>query len=232
MTGGAYKGQILTVLSGHTDLRLGVGVAGLKTVADGDGGRVTGVRLDDGTLLPADLVVVGVGARPATGWLEGAGVPLHDGDRGVLCSATLSTGVPDVWAAGDVAHVALPLLDGDPLRQEHWTSAAEQGAAAARHALDPDAARPLETIPYFWSDWYGHRLQLVGSPRGDEARVVDPGGADGAGFVALYRRSGRVVGAFTIDRPRDVMKLRRRVAARGDWDEAVEYAASLAPVGG
>lgn len=203
-----------------TDLRLGQSVSGVEA----HGGRVAGVRLATGELLRADLVVVGTGVAPATGWLEGSDVPLHEADRGVLCDATLWAGVPGVYAAGDVAHVPNPLYDDDVMRLEHWTNAAEQGAAAARHLLDPTAAVPLAPVPYFWSDWYGHRVQFVGTPRAEEVRVVVPAGR---GFVALYRRGDRVVGALTVDRPRDVMKLRRRIADRGAWDEVVAFAGAL-----
>lgn len=213
-----------------TDLRLGVGVAGLETEpATGAGRRVRAVRLDDGTVLPADLVVLGIGVRPATGWLEGSGVPLHPDDRGVVVDATLATGVPGVYAAGDVAHVANPLYDNEHHRLEHWTNAADHGGAAARHLLDPAAAQPVETVPYFWSDWYGHRLQFVGTPRADEVRVVADDRESDGGFVALYRRADRVVGALVLDRPRDVMKLRRRIADRGPWDEAVEHVTTTPP---
>ncbi|WP_447644029.1 NAD(P)/FAD-dependent oxidoreductase [Nocardioides zeae] len=208
-----------------TDLRLGVGVAGLDEERDGDGPRrVRAVRLTDGTTLPADLVVLGIGVRPATAWLEDSGVALHEGDRGVLVDATMATNVPGVWAAGDVAHVENPLFDGEQHRLEHWTNAADHGAAAARHALDPAAAEPVVTVPYFWSDWYGHRLQFVGTPRADEARVVVDELSTGGGLVVLYRRADRVVGAFVVDLPRVVMKLRRRVLDRGPWDEAVAFA--------
>ena len=115
---------------------------------------MSAVRLTTGELLAADLVVVGIGVTPATGWLEGSGLTLHERDRGVVCDATLATGAPGVYAAGDVAHVPNPLFDDDLMRLEHWTNAAEQGAAAARHAVDPSAARPLGSVPYFWSDWY------------------------------------------------------------------------------
>jgi NADPH-dependent 2,4-dienoyl-CoA reductase/sulfur reductase-like enzyme len=187
--------------------RLGAGV---------DGVVAGGVRLAGGEVLPADLVVAGIGAAPATGWLEGSGVPLHPRDRGVVCDATLAVGPPGVYAAGDVAHVANPLFDGDPMRLEHWTSAAEQGAAAARHALDPASARPVATVPYFWSDWYGHRIQFVGTPHADEVVTT--------GDVTLYRRGDRIAGALTVDRPREIMKYRRRIAARGRWAEALDFA--------
>ncbi|SFW75943.1 NAD(P)/FAD-dependent oxidoreductase [Amycolatopsis australiensis] len=190
-----------------TELRLATEVTGVG----GDG-----VRLAGGEILPADLVVAGIGAVPATGWLEGSGLPLHERDRGVVCDATLAAGPPGVYAAGDVAHVPHPLFDGEPMRLEHWTNAAEQGAAAARHALDPAAARPAESVPYFWSDWYGHRIQFVGTPRADEVVAADG--------VTLYRRGDRVAGALTVDRPREIMKYRRRIAARAPWAEALAFA--------
>jgi len=211
-----------------TDLRLGAAVAGIESA----GGRVRGVRLVSGEILPADLVVQGVGVAPSTGWLADSALVLHEHDRGVVCDATLWAGAPGVYAAGDVAHAPNPLFDHDLMRLEHWTNAAEQGAAAARHALDPAAARPLSPVPFFWSDWYEHRIQFVGTPRADEVVVASP---PEAGFVALYRRGDRLVGALTIDRPRDIMKLRRRIAERGDVAEAVAFVdggAVSATVGG
>ncbi|HEY3464370.1 MAG TPA: FAD-dependent oxidoreductase [Amycolatopsis sp.] len=206
---GATAGAELAALhhEAGTELRLGTEVAGI-----GD----DGVRLSTGEVLAADLVVAGIGAVPATGWLEGSGLTLHERDGGVVCDATLAAGPPGVYAAGDVAHVANPLFDGEPMRLEHWTNAAEQGAAAVRHALDPASARALVAVPYFWSDWYGHRIQFVGTPHADE--VVS---ADG---VTLYRRGDRIAGALTVDRPREIMKYRRRIAARAAWGEALAFA--------
>ncbi|AUI59297.1 NAD(P)/FAD-dependent oxidoreductase [Amycolatopsis sp. BJA-103] len=204
-----------------TELRLSTKVTGLET----DNGAVTGVRLATGEVLPADLVVAGIGVVPATGWLAGSGVPLHELDGGVVCDATLATGVPGVYAAGDVAHAENPLFDGDLMRLEHWTNAAEQGAAAARHALSPESARALAPVPYFWSDWYDHRIQFVGTPRADEVVTAVP--ASG-GFTALYRRGDRIVGALTVDRPHEIMKYRRHVAGRTPWAEALAFAAGTA----
>jgi NADPH-dependent 2,4-dienoyl-CoA reductase/sulfur reductase-like enzyme len=216
---GPEPGQLCSDLhrTAGTDLRLGVGVSALESV----GGQVTGVVLDDGSVIPADLVVVGIGVRPATEWLEGSGVALHPGDRGVLCTPTLATSVPGVWAAGDVALFPNAAFDGDLMRLEHWTNAAEQGALAARNAVTAEEPEILEAIPYFWSDWYGHRIQFVGTPSADEVLVVGP---RGPGAIALYRRGHQLVGALAIDRPRDIMKFRRRLLQPGGWDGAVEDA--------
>ncbi|OXM47138.1 NAD(P)/FAD-dependent oxidoreductase [Amycolatopsis alba] len=217
---GAEAGAVCASLhwEAGTELRLSAKVTGLES----DGGAVTGVRLATGEVLPADLVVAGIGVTPATGWLAGSGIPLHESDGGVVCDATLSTGVPGVYAAGDVAHAENPLFDGELMRLEHWTNAAEQGAAAARHALAPETARALAPVPYFWSDWYEHRIQFVGTPRADE--VVAVPASDG--FTALYRRGDRIVGALTIDRPREIMKYRRHIAGRAPWPEALAFAAA------
>ena len=200
-----------------TDLRLGRTVKGIES----NHGAVTGVRLDDGTVLSADLVVAGIGVTPATTWLGDSGLPLHEHDGGVLCDSTLWAGAPGVYAAGDVAHAVNPLFDDDLMRLEHWTTAAEQAAVAARHALDPAAATPHAPVPYFWSDWYGHRIQFAGTARADEVRVISPAQQ---GLLALYRRGDRLAGALTVDRPGDIMKFRRRIAGRDDWAEALAFA--------
>lgn len=200
-----------------TALHLGAGAAGLMT----DQGQVTGVQLDDGTELPADLVVTGIGVQPATAWLRDSGLPLHPRDRGLQCEPTLWAGAPGVYGAGDVAHAVNPLFDHDLMRPEHWTTAAEQAAVAARHTLNPAAATPHTPVPYFWSDWYGHRLQFTGTAQADEVHVTS---SDDKGLLALYRRSNRLVGALTVDHPGAIMKFRRRIAERGDWDEALTFA--------
>lgn len=123
-----------------TDLRCGETVDGLES----SGGAVTGVRLGSGEVVPADLVVVGIGVSPCTGWLEGSGIELNERDRGVVAAATLRA-ADGVYAAGDVVHFPNHLFDGEVMRLEHWTTAAEQGAVAARNALDPANVTELGT---------------------------------------------------------------------------------------
>jgi NADPH-dependent 2,4-dienoyl-CoA reductase/sulfur reductase-like enzyme len=202
-----------------TDLRCGVKVTGLE----GTDGRVSGVSLDDGSMIPADLVVVGTGVAPNTGWLAGSGVTLHERDQGIVCDATLHTGLDGVYAAGDVAHFPHPLFDDTVMRLEHWTNAAEQGALAAKNALKPEEPKPAAGIPYFWSDWYGSRIQFVGVPQAEEIRVVSEELGEEK-FLALYRRGDRITGCITIDRPSQVMKFRRMIAQSKTWDEALEFA--------
>lgn len=201
-----------------TVLRCGVGLEAVE----GDS-RVRRVRLTNGTSLAADLVIVGIGGEPATAWLEGSGLQL---DNGVVCDETLNAGVDDVYAAGDVVRWTNPAFD-QQMRLEHWTTAAEQGAAAARNALTPSEATPFGTVPYFWSDWYGQRLQFVGLPAADEVQVV-LGDADSETFLALYRRGDRVTGALGLDQRKLVMRLRGMIAAGATWDEAIGLVAAAA----
>jgi NADPH-dependent 2,4-dienoyl-CoA reductase/sulfur reductase-like enzyme len=202
-----------------TDLRCGVKVTGLV----GSDGKVTGVSLDDGTTVAADLVVVGTGVAPCTEWLAESGVRRHERDRGIVCDQTLSTGLAGVYAAGDVAHFPHPLFDDTLMRLEHWTNAAEQGALAAKNALNPAEAKPAVGVPYFWSDWYGSRIQFVGIPAADEIRVISEELGEEK-FLALYRRGDRITGTITINRPAQVMKYRRMIAQSKSWAEALEFA--------
>ncbi|MER5538887.1 NAD(P)/FAD-dependent oxidoreductase [Streptomyces mirabilis] len=200
-----------------TDLRCGLSV----TALEGEG-RVERVRLSDGSVLDADLVVVGTGAVPATDWLEGSGLTL---DNGVVCDEMLHAGAEGVYAAGDVARWHNPVFDRS-MRLEHWTSAAEQGALAARNALNPQAARGYATVPYFWSDQYDTRIQFVGVPDADEITVVEGDIERDRLWVALYRAGDRLVGALAVNRPTEIMKYRGLVARHATWVEGLTFARS------
>lgn len=198
-----------------TSLRCGVGVSAIE----GDG-RVERVVLADGSTIEADLVVVGIGVIPSVDWLAGSGLLL---DNGIVCDENLWTGVPGVYAAGDVASWFNPTL-GERQRMENWTAAAEQGAAAARNALDPENAKPYGTVPYFWSDWYDVRIQFVGSPDADEVRLVDGDPGSGGRWVALYRRGDRLIGALTVNGQTEIMKYRVQIMKGGSWEDALAFA--------
>jgi NADPH-dependent 2,4-dienoyl-CoA reductase/sulfur reductase-like enzyme len=199
------------------DLRTGVAVAAL-----GDGG----VRLADGELVEADEVLVAVGSVPNTEWLEGSGLNVLDG---VLCDE-FSAAAPNVYAAGDVARWHNPLF-GVPMRIEHRTNAAEQGMAAARNLLHPEARKPFAPVPYFWSDQYDLRIQAYGYLRGhDEVAVVD-GDLDERRFLVAYRTGDRVVGALAVGMPpKALRRWRQAIAAGAGWDDVVS--APPAEVGG
>jgi len=182
--------------------------------------QVNGVRLVDGQVVPADVVIVGIGAVPATGWLSGSGVALEPADGGIVCDEFLRTSVADVYAAGDVAYWPNAIMDRR-MRLENWTGAAEQGTRAAINALVSDRATPFETVPYFWSDWYGSRIQFAGSALADRVEIVT-GSAEDAQFVALYSTGTRLVGAATLNQSAKIMKLRRLIQRRSSLDDAVQ----------
>lgn len=206
-------------------LRCGVQVASLE----GEGGQVTGVRLGDGSLVASDVVVVGIGVAPNTQWLVGSGLTIGDG---IVCDATLSAGVPGVYAAGDCArwpNAAFAGFDDQEMRVEHWTNAAEQGAAAARNLLlvaGGGEAEPFTSVPFFWSDQFDSRIQFVGRAHGDDEVHVFAGSTDGA-FAALYGYQGRLRGVLGVSMPRMVMPFRALLAANATWAEALAKAASL-----
>lgn len=208
---GSEMGAVLGSLLGRRGIALRCGAL-VEELQGTD--RIESVRLADGTVLPADLVVVGIGADPATDWLAGSGLELDDG---VVCDRHLRTSAPGVYAAGDVARWFHPVLDRT-VRLEHWTTAAEQGALAARNAVDPVTDTECCTVPYFWSDWGEHRIQFVGDPQADEVRVV-LGDAGSDSFLALYRRDERVIGALGLNQRRAVMRLRTAIARRATWTE-------------
>jgi 3-phenylpropionate/trans-cinnamate dioxygenase ferredoxin reductase component len=191
----------------HTDhgvaLLRGTGVAGLV----GDS-RVTGVRLMDGRVLPADVVVVGVGVRPATDWLASSGVQVDDG---VVCDVGCATSVPNVVAVGDVARCPNPFT-GRHARIEHWSSAAEQGKTAARTLLSGTSVPAPLSAPYFWSDQYQVRIQLAGHVApGAEPQVVE-GDIDSRSFAAVYQREGAPVAVLAMNQPKLFNRLRRTLA--------------------
>ena len=214
------------------DLRCGVGVAGIE----GDGTRVTGVRLVDGTMIASDVVVVGVGVSPATQWLASSGLQLGDG---IICDATLQTSAPGIYAAGDCArwpNGVFTGFDDEEMRIEHWTNAAEQGAAVARNLLAVargEAATPYESVPFFWSDQFDSRIQFVGRAHGDDDIHVfagEPYQVNGSGnFAALYGFGGRLRGVLGVNMPKLVMPFRALLAAKATWSEALEKAKAIAP---
>ncbi|MGY1644301.1 NAD(P)/FAD-dependent oxidoreductase [Geodermatophilus sp. SYSU D00703] len=200
---GADMGAVCAGL--HTDhgarLLVGTGVAGLVGT-----GRVEAVDLTDGTRLPADVVVVGIGAVPNTEWLADSGVALGNG---VLTDARGATNVPGVVAVGDCA-AAWSAAAERHVRIEHWTSALEQPATAVATLLG--AGEPAPTpVPYFWSDQYGARIQFAGSRReGDVARVVEGDCADRS-FLVVYERDGQPVAVLGMNQPRLFTRWRRQL---------------------
>lgn len=207
------------------DLRLGVGIERIDTVDDGSGPRVVGVVLTDGSSVPCEVLVVGIGVSVNTDWLDGSGLTLDDG---VVCDATLSA-APGVVACGDIARYPSARF-GTMLRVEHWETAIAGGEAAGRRILaELRGEQPVtfDPVPWFWSDQYDRKLQLAGRPApGDRCEIVH-GSTEEFRFVALYGRGEQLVGVFGMNRPRHVVQLRALLEQGATFDEAVERAASL-----
>ena len=173
------------------DLRLGVGVEGLE-----GGERVQRVVLSDGTAVEADVVVIGVGVRPNTEWLEGSGLTLDDG---VVCDSTCLA-APGVVAAGDVARWFNTTF-GEVMRVEHWENAQAQGDHAARRLLADLAGANAEDyapVPWFWSDQYDVKLQIAGFNLGYDETVMRPGTRQGSVSIWYYRE-GRLIAVDAIN---------------------------------
>lgn len=185
--------------------------------------RIEGLVLDDGTQIACDAVVVGIGMKPSVSWLEGSGVEVEDGVR---CDEALSTSVPGIVAAGDVASWYNPLFE-ERMRIEHWTNAVEQ----ARHAVGtllapPGEASPFESVPMFWSDQFDLKIQGVGRPKPTDELIVTGGPAASERLIALYARAGRLVGAIAFNQAPKLVELRRLIGNRGGLDEALKIAES------
>ncbi len=196
--------------------------AGGELVGDSAGGRrVTGVALTDGRALPADIVVVGIGAVPNTGWLAGSPLAVRDG---VLCDDGCVTSLPQVVAVGDVARVG-------GVRAEHRTSATAQPRIAVRNLLSGRTVEHARPLPYFWSDQYGSRIQFAGRRRkGDTVRIVEGSPQEGR-FLAHYECDGVTTAALAVDMPRPFTRVRRELARADGLTTAVAGAESTVGVG-
>lgn len=204
---GETMGGVVSGLHMDHGVRLlcGVGVKGLSGER-----RVDAVLLEDGRSIPADIVVVGVGASPCVDWLAGSGVEL---DNGVKCGADGRTSLAGVVAVGDCANWYDPRAGGHR-RVEHWTGARERPDAAvaallAGGAVEPGVPRP----PYFWSDQYGVKIQFAGHAAGADSVTVEEGTTDDRNVLAVYRRGGQPVAVLGMNQPRLFMRWRKQLAA-------------------
>jgi len=202
----------------HTEhgvrLRLGVGVTGLV----GEDGRVTGVRLDTGEVLPADVAVVAIGASPATQWLVSSGLRL---DNGVVCDSRCRA-ADGIYAVGDVARWHHERL-GRLIRLENRTNVTEQASAVAGVILGED--HPYVPVPYFWTDQFDAKLQVHGTlPVGADVDIVE-GDMSVRRFVARYRSDGVVTGVLGWNMPKQARLHRQQVVDALDTPDALHATA-------
>jgi NADPH-dependent 2,4-dienoyl-CoA reductase/sulfur reductase-like enzyme len=192
------------------ELRCGVGV----TAVDGRD-AVERVVLDDGTVLHADVVVVGIGVTPETAWLADSSLTVDDG---VVCDEFLRA-APGVWAVGDVARWRPP-ASSQSIRLEHWSNATEQPQCVAR-SIASGEPQPFSTVPYFWSDQYDAKLQSLGTDTlGAELRIVW-GALDEPKWVGIVRSGDRLGAVVGMRAPGRVMKLRPLLASQASWSDAL-----------
>jgi 3-phenylpropionate/trans-cinnamate dioxygenase ferredoxin reductase subunit len=189
-------------------LRLGEGIAAFQGTD-----RVETVETTSGERFACSTVVVGIGVRPATEWLDGSGLAL---ENGILVNAQCETSIPGIFAIGDAARWPYhrPGTDDVELvRLEHWDNALRQGDIAAQNALGRGLA--FSSVPYFWSDQYGLRLQYVGyATSWDE--VVIRGNPAAESYIAFYLSGEVVQAAFAVNRVRDLVALKRLIGQRPD----------------
>lgn len=210
-----------TVGAWVTDIhdRHGVSIQCRTSVA-GFIGHVTldGVALANGQILPADVVVVAVGSLPNIEWLEGSGVQIDDG---VVCDRHGRTSVSGVFAVGDVARYA----DGTATsgRAEHWSGAIAHAQLVAGNALAAsDEMEPLRAIPYYWSDQYDSKLQVVGDWRpGLEETVIEGSIAGGRFGLAFRDGEGALQAAAAVNMPRFVAEQRRALQSAQRVEEVL-----------
>ncbi|MEU0811101.1 FAD-dependent oxidoreductase [Streptomyces sp. NPDC005970] len=180
-----------------------------------------GLLLGDGTRLPADAVVVGIGARPATGWLAGSGVELA-ADRSVVADEQLRTTVPDVYAVGDCASFPSARY-GERLLVHHWDNALQGPRTVATNVVGSRTAHftgsVYDPVPYFWSEQFGRFVQYAGHHAAAD-ELVWRGDPSGAAWSVCWLREGALVALLAVGRPRDLAQGRKLIEQGSRLDRA------------
>ncbi|HEY6494701.1 MAG TPA: FAD-dependent oxidoreductase [Trebonia sp.] len=223
---GAATGGLVTALHEAHGVTVLAGATVTAVEAVPSGGAL--VRLADGRSLAAGTVVAGIGCVPNTDWLAGSGLPLEDGvltdERCAVRRSADADGTGAIYAIGDVARW-YDVADGVSRRVEHWTSAVEQASLVAHQVLHPDQPRTHASVPYFWSDQYDRKIQMVGrASDGDTVEVLRCATPAGDRDVAIYSRAGRFTAAVTFGWPR------ASVAARQAWPRGTDAAVVRAAI--
>ncbi|MGW2324505.1 NAD(P)/FAD-dependent oxidoreductase [Streptomyces sp. NPDC001700] len=199
------------------------------------GARVTGIdrnglQLGDGTRLRAGAVVIGIGARPATGWLAGSGIELAE-DRSVAADEGLRTSAPEVYAVGDCASFPSARY-GTRLLVHHWDNALQGPRTVAANVVGSRTAhfpgQVYDPVPYFWSEQFGRFVQYAGH-HSDADELVWRGDPDGAAWSVCWLRDGALVALLAVGRPRDLAQGRKLIerGARLDRTRATDPSVPL-----
>lgn len=183
-------------------------------VASVEAGRVL---LEDGRSLPAGAVVVGIGARPATGWLAGSGVELGP-DGAIVADANLRTSVPGVYAVGDCASFPSGRY-GARLLVHHWDNALQGPRVVAANIVAASGDQVYDPVPYFWSEQFGRFVQYAGHHGGSDA-LLWRGDPAAASWSVCWLREGRLVAVLAVGRPRDLAQGRRLIESGAQVDPA------------
>lgn len=179
-----------------------------------------GVRLEDGTAVEGDDVLLAVGSEPNTEWLTAEDLKVHNG---LVCDEYCAA-APDVYGVGDVARWYNPLF-GTEMRVEHRRHASEQAVAVARNLLEPDDRAPFAPVPYFWSDQYDVRVQAYGHLREHDDAVIVYGDVAARRLLVAYRSGDRLTGVLAVGQsPRALRSWRALIGARCTWRAALAIA--------
>jgi NADPH-dependent 2,4-dienoyl-CoA reductase/sulfur reductase-like enzyme len=188
------------------------------------------VQLENGDILPADLVVVGVGVKPATDMLDG--VELAERDRSVKVNEYLQA-TDGLYAAGDIARYPNPYNDHQPVRIEHWRLAMQHGRIAAHNMLGQSV--PFRGVPYFWTGQFNLKLRYAGhAEQWDD--IVYQGSLDDQEFLAFYVQNNQVMAVAGCGRDRDVaaitelMRLQQMPSADTIRNNDLDWSTHLAEV--
>ncbi len=172
------------------------------------------VVLDDGSRLPADAVVVGIGARPATAWLAGSGIKL--GKHGeVVADDRLQTSVPDVYAVGDCASFPSGRY-GERLLVHHWDNALQGPRTVAANIIG-EAPAVYDPVPYFWSEQFGRFVQYAGHHASADTTLWR-GDPSGPSWTVCWLRENRLIALLAVGRPRDLAQGRRLIEAGAEMN--------------
>lgn len=224
---GRRVGELFADLPARAGVETAFGV-GVEQVSGRSGDLL--LRLGDGRAVPADTVVVGIGAVPNDQWLTSSGLLIDDG---VVCDEYCqAVGAGNVFAVGDVArwyHVKYAEL----VRVEHWTNAADQAVHVAGTLTHPGRTTPYQPVEYVWSDQYGGKIQITGRPRASIAHHVvgHLRGATARAAVLCGDRSGSLCGAVTLNWPRALLECRRQLGLGVTYAEAVARVEALSRPG-